>query len=71
MNKRLSIILVFVLVAAFVVGAMAPATHAVLPKEIKCWDECHAPHVVHCCKYSAKGVGTWVECEATIYYCFE
>ncbi|UCG62089.1 MAG: hypothetical protein JSV52_02005 [Candidatus Zixiibacteriota bacterium] len=69
MKKRVSIILAGILLVAFSFGAIAPATHAVIPKVIKCWHECPGGHYVECCKYVVPGGGSWTECEDTGYLC--
>ncbi len=67
MKKHLSIILVAVLVAAFVVGAVAPTSNAVSPK--KCWYECLGGHYVECCKFVVPGDGSFTKCWDTGYLC--
>lgn len=69
MKKVITVAVVGVFLAAFAIGAVAPNSHAVLPKEIKCWHECLGGHYLYCCKYSAPGVGSWTECEDTGYLC--
>jgi len=60
----------FAVVSMFLGAAvLTPDAHAVLPNEIKCWTECWGSHLVECCKYSAKGTGSWTACEDTGYLC--
>jgi len=54
------------------VAALTPDTHAVNPKEVRCWTECFGPELSECCKYVVPGYGTWVECSRVepVRYCY-
>jgi hypothetical protein len=69
MNKRMTIVLISVMSLAFVFGAVAPASHAVVPKVVKCWHECLAGHYYECCRYVVPQGGSFTECEYTGYLC--
>jgi hypothetical protein len=43
------------------VSVLTPDSHAVVPKETKCWTECWVT-VHECCRYVAPGVGSWIKC---------
>lgn len=67
MKKLMSITMVLVLVAAFIFGALAPASQAVVPQ--KCWYDCIGGHYVECCKFVVKGSGSFTRCWDTGYWC--
>ena len=59
MKKFLSVFLVTVLVASFMVGLMATDSQADVP--IKCWIECRGVYAVECCIFQPKG-GPRIQC---------
>ncbi|UCD64179.1 MAG: hypothetical protein JSW34_01715 [Candidatus Zixiibacteriota bacterium] len=66
MKKFLSVFLVTLLVASFIVGALASDSQANVPQ--KCWIECQGVYAVECCKFVQPKVGTWVRC-TVVGYC--
>ena len=59
MKKVLSVILVTMLAASFIVGALATESQADVP--IKCWTECRGVYAVECCIFQPKG-GPRIQC---------
>jgi hypothetical protein len=50
------------------IAALTPDSHAVNPKETRCWSECWVT-LHECCRYVAPGVGSWVKCVDTGWPC--
>ena len=71
LRKAAVLVAVCVFLVAFAFSVMAPATHAAVPKLVKCWSECIGHVELHCCKYVVPGAGggTFTECEASPFPC--